>query len=34
MGRIWLAWNERALKAGILKANPDYSNGKAKYILA
>ncbi|UOG93176.1 MAG: hypothetical protein L3K52_05440 [Candidatus Thiothrix sulfatifontis] len=34
MGRIWLNWNQRALQDGILKANPDYSNGKPKYILA
>ncbi len=34
MGRIWLSWQGRAVQDGILKPNPDYSNGKPKYILA
>ncbi|EIJ35734.1 hypothetical protein [Thiothrix nivea] len=34
MGRIWTLWNERAVKEGVLKHNPDWSNGKPKYILA
>lgn len=34
MGRIWLIWQGRAVADGILKPNPDYSNGKPKFILA
>lgn len=33
MGRIWVIWQNRALADGVLKPNPEYSNGKAKYIL-
>ena len=34
MQRIWVIWQSRATLDGILKPNPDYSNGKPKYILA
>lgn len=34
MGRIWLNWQARAVGEGVLTPNPDYSNGKPKYILA
>jgi len=34
MGRIWLIWQGRAEIDGVLTANPDYANGKAKYLLA
>ena len=36
MGRIWLNWQDRAAREGILKANPRYQNGnrQAKYLLA
>ena len=32
--RIRKRWNERALEEGVLISNSDYTNGKAKYILA
>ena len=34
MGRIWIVWQTRASQDNVLKPNPDYSNGKPKYVLA
>jgi hypothetical protein len=36
MGRIWLNWQDRAARDGVLKANPKYQSGnrQAKYLLA
>lgn len=34
MGRIWAIWQDRALNDGVLITNTNYTNGKAKFILA